>query len=191
MTGPKSPDNQTIAARLNEMLKRADELYKQGPRAYGTGEFLNWRRDVVRWLKAGMPYTADLKIPFLNLRFERINEWVSESPVDAWNVAFEQTRHILGTAIENLEQEWATPSATNRSVPAIAGGPSNVIINANIQLNSLTVGQVLDEVASEIEKVDKAQGRGLRERMKKWSENPAVKTILEAGLGAVLKRYVG
>ena len=175
------------------MLKRAEELHRQGPRASGSGDFLNWRRDVVRWLKAGMPYTADLKIPFLNLRFQGIHQWVSESPADPWNVAFEQTRHILGTAIENLQQEWATPSATNRStsVPTVAGGPSNVIINANIQLNSLTVSQVLAEVAGEIEKVDKAEGRGLKERMKKWSENPAVKTILEAGLGAVLKRYVG
>lgn len=59
----------------------------------------------------------------------------------------------------------------------------------NIQLTSLNVRTVLEEIAGAIEAKDKAEGANFKEKIEKWAENPVIKTVLEAALGAVLKRY--
>jgi hypothetical protein len=48
---------------------------------------------------------------------------------------------------------------------------------------------VLEEIAGEIEAKDKAEGASFKDKIDKWAKNPVIKTVLEAGLGAVLKRY--
>ena len=67
------------------------------------------------------------------------------------------------------------------------GAPT--FINLNIQQTSLTVRAALEEIAGAIEATDQAEGTSFKEKIEKWAKNPVIRTVLEAGLGAVLKRY--
>jgi hypothetical protein len=182
------PDKKIVTQRLQDLLRAAQNFQKLDADFHRTAEFENWHSEVDRWLRAGLPHTDDQWSNFLSVRFVEIG-WYSEDPqVEFWQNALKKAQHLLGQAIESIQQEWTIPDgiaapATNPTL----GGPT--IVNMNIQLTALNVRTALEEIAGAIEAKDQAEGKGLKAKIEKWAENPAIKTVLEATLGAVLKQY--
>ncbi len=63
------------------------------------------------------------------------------------------------------------------------------IVNMNIQLTWLNVRTVLEEIAGAIEAKDKAEGANFQGEDREVGGKSGYQTVLEAALGAVLKRY--
>jgi hypothetical protein len=185
------PDKGTVIQRLQELLQQAQNFERLGSDFHRTADFANWKSDVDSWLRAGSPHTDDQYSDFLNLRFEPIAYTSTSYRHDAeerWRRDLKRARHTIERAIENIQRDWTIPdgSAATATNPT-PGGPT--FINLNIQQTSLTVRAALEEIASAMEAKDQAEGTSFKNKIEKWAENPVVKTVLEAGLGAVLKRY--
>jgi len=183
------PDKETVIQRLQELLQQAQTFERRGSDFHRTADFSNWQSDVGSWLRAGSPHSDDQYSDFLNLRFVPVS-YISDrlDAEERWRRDLNRAQHSIKRAIENIQRDWTIPdenagTATNPTT----GAPT--FINLNIQQTSLTVRAALEEIAGAIEATDQAEGTSFKEKIEKWAKNPVIKTVLEAGLGAVLKRY--
>lgn len=191
---PKVPDNGTIIAKLQNLLQACEVHERHGPAAFRTADFEVWQTEVFRWLKYGQPYTDSQYHGFIGLRFV-LGDWETTLPGEKWQNGLKQAEYLLTAAIEQLTQEWAIP---HKAPPAKTGTPPNtttisptiINTNANLQLN-VTVATALEQIGREIQKVDPAEGKRFWDRINKLAENPIFKTLLESGLGAILKQVGG
>jgi hypothetical protein len=183
----EEPGRATIASRLYALMEQARALEENDPSYKRFGEFGNWRSEVSRWLKAGGPSTLDQWAEFESLQFSRVSQYDPDPSYMVWKRAFEITRYLVGAAIENLSQGWAPPKIPEVAISPSASMHSIVINNSNVQLNSLTVAAILEGIANEVDKVDSVEGKSFKDKLKRWAENPLLKTILEATIGAIVK----
>jgi hypothetical protein len=184
------PDKETVIQRLQGLLQEAQNFEKRHSEFHRTADFSNWQSEVDSWLRAGSPHTDDQYSDFLNLRFVPISYTSTRSDAEErWQRDLKKAQHSIERAIENIQRDWTIPNgdASGAAPNPTPGGPT--IVNMNIQLTSLNVRSALEEIANAIEAKDQAEGKGLKAKIEKWAENPVIKTVLEAGLGAVLKRY--
>jgi hypothetical protein len=186
--GEMQPPPTTIIAKLKNLQGEIELLKGSSPKSV---EFKNWRTEVIRWLNAGKPYTRSEKLAFLNLHFMSGGTWASSSIPSGqlWVDGLGQADHLLNDAIENLENGW---SHEEEEAPKPPPGPPAqfAIYNTNLQVN-VSVQAVLEAIAQEVAKVDPAEGKSLRERMKRWAENPILEKLLELGVNIFMKRYGG
>lgn len=169
-----SPDKGTVIQRLQDLLRQAQNFDKLDPDFYRSADFENWKSEVDRWLRAGSPYTDDQSADFLSVRFVEIG-WYSDRPqVEFWRNALKRAQHLLNQAIENIQQDWMISNGSAGTATNLAPG-GTTIVNMNIQLTSLNVRTVLEEIAGAIEAKDKAEGANFKEKIEKWAENPVIK----------------
>jgi hypothetical protein len=184
-----SPDKDTVIQRLQELRQQVQNFEKLDSDFYRAADFETWQSDVDRWLRAGSSYTEDQCSEFVSLRFEEIG-WHSDraQAEKLWQHALKRTQHLLDRAVESLQRNWTISNGNaGTAEKPTQGAPT--FINLNIQQTSLTVRAALEEIANEIEAKDQAEGTSFKKKVEKLAENPAIKMVLEAGLGAVLKRY--
>lgn len=182
------PDKETVIQRLQALLKQAQNFEKSRSDFHRTADFANWQSDVDSWLRAGSSYTDDQCSDFQNLRFVPISYTSTRTDAEErWQRDLKKAQHSIERAIENIQRDWTIQSGIAGTATNPTRGPT--IVNMNIQLTSLNVRSALEEIASAIEAKDQAEGKGFKAKIEKWAENPVIKTVLEAGLEAVLKRF--
>ncbi len=187
------PNKEIVIERLQKLLKQADELEERGPDFHQDGDFKNWSSDVEAWLKKGSPYSEAQYGEFRIVTFAPFgfNNYGFNNRVSIWTRAFKRTRHIINQAIEHIVEEWEVSAEDIKPVVAADNASRNItILNQINQYNSLTIRDVLEGVAGEIEKKDAAEGGRFKSIIKKWGENPLVKTVLESAATAAIKSVI-
>jgi hypothetical protein len=187
-------DRMLLAAKLQKLRGPIQQFFSQGPVAMRSGDFDNWRDDVIRWLRLGDDFTKheldrfngiDFDVPGQTVypEFDRLPEVIIH-----FHKELKVADGTIGRAIENLEggispvqEKRETPTA----VPLV--NVHNEIANSNV-LN-LNVSQVLEAIACEIEKKDPAEGGRFRDWLRRMAENPVFQAILKGGIDAVLRHY--
>jgi hypothetical protein len=171
-------DRPLVADKLREVQNLVPVLRKAGLGVAEKVEFTNWRHDVMRWLRAGEIFTGHQATRFANIRFKPPEWGDRQDRAKSFEDGLSEADHTLAQAIENLELGIRATEKEPKPEPA-AQGPLVVNNNVNVNLNLISL---LETVASEIEKQDPAEGKGFRETIKRWSENPKVwDVLLKAG----------
>ena len=188
-----APDKQIVIERLQKLLIQTETFERQDSSFRRTAAFDLWLSDVESWLQKGSPHIDEQRNEFQSLRFAPVSYYSAPHRnqfEESWRSGLRKARHFINRAIENLANDWATPSANAEAVANHA--PSGLtIINQNIQYNSLTVRAVLEEIAREIEAKDQSKGKSLKRTIDKVAENPTTRTVLETILGVALKHIPG
>jgi hypothetical protein len=97
-----------------------------------------------------------------------------------------QSKYLINAAIENLDQGWAPQSEKTESLTKHLAS-TVTIFNQNVQINSLTVRQALEEVARQVGEKESVEGR----RIGKWEQTDGLKALLETGRTAAFKYMSG
>ena len=171
-------DKALIIRKLRALQQQIPAFQKSGPSVAKTAAFRNWENEIERWLEFGTAHTDRELFRFRSISFQVpgaaiYEEFDSEPTATAsFQHALEQCDHLLTQAIENLEL------GLEHVEQAVAGTP---LVNIN---NVITVNfaQVLESLATEIEKHNPAEGRTFRDTLKRWFQDPELWTaIIKAG----------
>jgi hypothetical protein len=184
-------DQQLVGRKLKTLKAKVSEFREAGPSSASTIQFKNWVSDIYRWLGIGREYTNAQKARLLSVRFQVeggvfFSEWDPESNViDTFETGLGETENILEQAIENLDlgiQEGAEAVDESRNAAPLINITNSNVINLSMQ-------QVLEDLAAEIEKKDPGEGKSFRETLKRWSESPILQAVLKTAGQIILRRY--
>ncbi len=189
-------DRQLIAEKLTTLKQKVPAFREEGPSAARTVLFKNWESEIERWLRFGEGYTKEELFRLKSIQFQVpggdiYEEWDSRPSIADWfATALSQAEHTLEQAIENLnlglsiKTEPEKARELGRSAAVVNNINNSNVLNLNIQ-------NVLEALATEIEKQDPREGKNLREMLKRWSENPVLRTILNTVGQSILRHYGG
>jgi hypothetical protein len=146
-------------------IKEREVTYKE------TAEFSAWRAKGIKWLKLGLPFTKDELYSFQVFEFAvpRVREDAYDYDEDdqlEYERDCDRAAYLLDSAIENLQM-------------GLVPDPP--------------VSELLKALEKEIEAkvTDANEKRGLRQKLKELSENPAAVTVMGQGVGELLRRAFG
>src|SRR5277367_7008187 len=109
-----TPDKDTIIRRLQNLHHEGQLFDKRDSHSYRSAEFRIWRSEVGSWIGKGSPHTDEQYSEFLTLRFIPFgyfsNSGWNQSHDERWHSDLKIAQHLIGRAIENLQQDWASPS---------------------------------------------------------------------------------
>jgi hypothetical protein len=191
-------DRALVAKKLQELRAPIQPFFSQGPAATRSGDFDNWRHDVIRWLRAGRGFTQHESDEFSVIEFRVLGqEYYPEfdtqpTTVDHFRKELQIADGTVKRAIENLELGITAAGAAlapATATPAPLVNVHNEISNSNV-LN-LNVSQVLEAIAGEIDKADKAEGKRFRDFLKKAAGNPAIQAILKGAIETIFRHHGG
>ena len=199
-----------VIQKLREVRDKIPEMKQKDVPYLTTAEFDDWKNTGIKWLKQGQPHTDDELFNFRHLfatwriirtrgpSYTDEDQWAYENDCD-------RAVSILNSAIENLENDLVVTESPTQE--AIRGGRERskyggvtitdvdtlVIGEGNI-LNldkSITISDFLNVLEREIEAkvTDAEQKKGLLQKLKEISQNPAVNTVLGQALGTFLRGY--
>ena len=199
-----------VIQKLQEVRDKIPEMKPKGVMFRGTAEFSAWRNAGAKWLKLGLPHTRDELEQFqyvLDFAVLRVREGPDDydyEDQEAYEKDCELAVSILNSAIENLQIELVTESpraeATQkreREHPKYGVGQAETVImgEGNIVniVDTITVSDFLNVLEREIEAkvADAEEKKGLRQRLKEISQNPAANTVMGQALGALLRGAFG
>lgn len=202
--------NEQVVQRLKEVKAKIPEIRSKEVEYRDSPEFDEWKEKVIKWLKLGGPHTSSELAQFKELTFESIgvaafdeDEYFEEDQ-DQYEYDCDRAVAILKSAIENIRENLVPETAAEPKFRAKVGGSNFGEVNIaqagtvvmgdkNIvtKIDSITVFDFLKMLENEIqEKVQNPrQKTTLLEKIKEFSKNPTVTTVLGQTLGQILRNY--
>ena len=200
-----------VIQKLQEVRDKIPEIKARGVLFRETAAFSEWMDNGTKWLKLGLPHTKDecekfmYYIPFAVGRVRDGPDDYDEADQEEYEKDCDRAASTLKSAIENLEMDLVTEPKTEAEATQKRGrerpqygveraetvimGEGNIV---NI-VDTITISDFLNVLEREIEAkvTDVEQKKGLRERLKEISQNPAANTVMGQALGALLRGYFG
>lgn len=200
-----------VIQKLKEVRDKIPEIKAQGLPFRDTVGFSDWRDTGTKWLKQGGAYTKAELWKFehvLHFAVSRVREGPDDydyEDQEEYEKDCDRAASILNSAIENLEMELEPPKEEARKAErgprSKYGGVTitevdTVVIGEGNVLNidkSITISDFLNVLEKEIEAkvTDAEQKKGLLQKLKEISQNPAANTVMGQALGAILRGAFG
>jgi len=174
-------DYQEIGDWLAERRKAIADFQNLDYTHWRSIEFERWCREVIRYMKVAGPYGADRVVLFMNgMNSQILDVYTDKAHLDKqWQRSLAYAYDEIGHVIENIERDWKPEEKPARP----GASPGIAITNNNIQVNSLTVGNVLEHLAEQIEPKAPEEESWLRRILK----NSTFKDYVGMGMDAFAK----
>jgi hypothetical protein len=186
-----APARQVIIDRLTSLRRRIEEFRAaSGIKAEEEEEFESWRREVNRYLGYATAHGVESQVQPFTVATEIMPRWDlldNEFMHREWLKALSAANDTIGQVLEELSEGWTTSKAEPRPQ-----SPHTVVnVNQSVSIQQITLGQLLEGVAKDIETKAPKDAGLLRRLLKSEVVQEYYGRTVEAVAKAVLDKAQG